>query len=295
MNQREYEREGTESRTPFVQELGTVRVNQLIARDTWRLRIECPSIAARIRPGQFVMMRVSGRTDPLLARPYALFDLGPVESGSRASSIEIVYLVVGNGTRALAGLLPGDRVDLWGPLGNTFPEHVTGHLVIVAGGIGQTPFVGVIRELLGLRVYGGIRPAKRPRKVTVLYGTRTKEFLAGVAEFEATGATLRIATDDGSAGHRGYVTELVSAELASSDPPEAIFGCGPEPMLERLARIAAEANIPCWVSLETKMACGYGVCFSCVAPIKDQTGWDYRRVCLEGPIFPAARIEWDSM
>ncbi|MFO0946760.1 MAG: dihydroorotate dehydrogenase electron transfer subunit [Planctomycetota bacterium] len=271
--------------------------NRRIAKDTFRLRIHSPQVAETILPGQFIMVRPTGRTDPLLARPYALYAVTG-DGGVSASCVDIVYLVLGNGTRTLATLRQGDAVDLWGPMGNTFPVDVpalsNGHLLIVAGGIGQTPFVAVLEELLGQRSFGRSRQVIRPRKLTVTYGVRTAEYLAGVEDFQSTGAIVRIATDDGSAGHRGFVTDLVQEELDSDDPPTILFGCGPEPMLERLAKMAWDRSVPAWVSLETKMACGYGVCFSCVCPVRDDSGWDYRRVCLEGPVFPSSQIAWEA-
>lgn len=276
---------------------GRVLENRSIARDTFQLRVAAPRIAEAIFPGQFVMIRPVGRTDPLLARPYALYAVIS-DPGENGPCLEIVYLVLGNGTRALASLRAGDVVDLWGPMGNTFPvdrpELAGGHLLVVAGGIGQTPFVAVIDELLGRKSFAGGRQVHVPRKITVAYGVRSKDYLAGVGDFQATGAIVRVATDDGSAGHAGFVTDLVQQEIESEDPPTILFGCGPEPMLERLAGMAAANKIPAWISLETKMACGYGVCFSCVCPVVEESGWDYRRVCLEGPVFPANRIAWNA-
>jgi dihydroorotate dehydrogenase electron transfer subunit len=189
----------------------------------------------------------------------------------------------------LAVLRPGDRVEVWGPLGNGFPElGGLDHVALVAGGIGQTPFLAHIRELLGTRGYGG-RPARRAaRRVSVYYGVRTAALAAGVEDFRAAGASVHLATDDGSLGYRGFVTQL----LERDGPPQHLVGCGPEPMLRALAELAARWAVPCHLSLETPMACGVGICFSCVTRVKTAEGWDYRRVCVEGPVFDAACLAW---
>lgn len=278
----------------------TARVvhNPPIARDTLRLRLRAPEMARRILPAQFIMIRPSFGVDPLLARPFALYDTAD-DADDEPATIDVVYLVVGNGTQALARLHAGDQVDVWGPLGNTFPESPPGSLLLVAGGVGQTPFLAVARERLGLRRYGATSRSATVRadSIEMFYGVRSADLLAGVADFTRAGVHVSVATNDGAAGHRGYVTDLVTRRLedASAPPPAAIFGCGPEPMLARLADIARIADVPCWVSLESRMACGYGVCFSCVCPLHQSDGWDYRRTCVEGPIFPAEAVAWDQV
>lgn len=279
---------------PPLQQRGEVVENVAIARDTFRVRIQQPQIAARILPGQFVMIRVPGRSDPLLARPLALYDTVD-DSGGEPSAIDLVYLVMGNGTRALSRLKPGDSVDLWGPLGNTFPMlERSDRLMIVAGGIGQTPFLSIIRELMQQRRYGDRRVVDRPESITFAWGVRSVDYLGGIEDFRQTGIEVQVATDDGSAGHQGYVTDLL-VEAIDAQQPTVIFGCGPKPMLKTLAQITHQHSIRCWVSLETKMACGYGVCFSCVCPVNEAEGWDYRRVCIDGPVFPSTSIAWPEL
>ncbi len=266
--------------------------NVRLARDTYRVRFECPALARRIVPGQFVMLKIAGLNDPLLGRPLALYDtvLGP---DGEAIGIDVVYLVLGKMTRRLSAMAPGQELDVWGPLGNGFPPQKTGHLVMVAGGIGQTPFPALAREHLGQGTYGEPRRAVAPvDKVTLCYGARTADYLAGLEDFKRLGIELHISTDDGSAGHHGLVTDLLKQVLAAAQGPRIVC-CGPEPMMEAVAHIAAEQGVPCQVSLETPMACGIGICFSCVAKVRDESGdWDYRRTCVEGPIFDAERIVW---
>jgi dihydroorotate dehydrogenase electron transfer subunit len=267
--------------------------NVQVARDTYRVRLLCPDIARRILPGQFVMLRLAGVNDPLLGRPLALYDTVVDEQGAPIG-IDVVYLVVGKLTSRLARLSTGASLELWGPLGNGFVPQQTEHLVMVAGGIGQTPFVGMAREALGKRTYGEPGRAVKPtNRVTLCYGARNREYHAGVADFEQLGVDVRLSTDDGSAGHHGLVTDLLRELLAEQKENLRVVCCGPEPMMEAVARIASEARIPCRVSLETPMACGIGICFSCVVKVLQDDGeWDYKRTCVEGPVFEAEKIVW---
>jgi dihydroorotate dehydrogenase electron transfer subunit len=236
------------------------------------------------------MLRLPDRSDPLLGRPFALYDT-VLDPDRRPVALDVVYLVVGKMTGLLAQLRPGDRVETWGPLGNGFPDlDGLDRVALVAGGIGQTPFLAHVRELLGCRGYGG-RPARRMvREASLYYGVRTADLAAGAEDFRAAGAAVHLASDDGSLGFRGFVTQL----LETHGPPQHLVGCGPEPMLRALARLAVRWGVPCHVSLETPMACGVGVCFSCVTRVKTADGWDYRRVCIDGPVFDAAELAWDA-
>jgi dihydroorotate dehydrogenase electron transfer subunit len=267
-----------------------VTENVLLARQTYRLRLHSPELARAIRPGQFLMLRLPGTSDPLLGRPFALYDT-VLDAQGQAAALDVVYLVVGKLTGLLAGLRPGDPVEVWGPLGNGFPE-LSGldHVGLVAGGIGQTPFLAYVRELLGQRGYGG-RPARRAvQRVSLSYGVRTAELAACVEDFRSAGAVVHLASDDGSLGFRGFVTQL----LEKHEPPRHLVGCGPEPMLKALTALARRWNVPCHLSLETPMACGVGICFSCVTRVRTEDGWDYRRVCVEGPVFDAACLAWEG-
>lgn len=263
-----------------------------MATNTWRMRIHAPEIAGQILPGQFFMVKAPDRSDPLLGRPFALFETYADADGN-VTELDFGYIVIGKLTSLLTSLKAGDEVELWGPLGNGFPPPPAGHLVVVAGGIGQTPFLSVLREALGQRNYGRPVPT-RPDKLTFCYGVRSASFLAGVEDFRLPGVDVRIATDDGSTGHKGYVTQLLDEVLKAESGPVTVYCCGPEPMLHAVAKLTAAASVPCLVSLETPMACGFGACFSCVTRVKQDDGtWDYRRVCVEGPVFKADELIWD--
>lgn len=274
-----------------VQCRATVEEHSVMARNTRRMRLRCPELARQIVPGQFFMVRLPGLNDPLLGRPFALYDV--YGDADEPEGVDFGYVVVGKMTSLLATVVPGTDVEVWGPLGNGFPPPPAGHLVIVAGGIGQTPFLAVVREALGRRVYP--RPpsaaVRTPSRVTLCYGVRSRDCLAGVADFEAEGIDVRIATDDGSAGHSGFVTDLLKQLLSEPSRPDAVYCCGPEPMMRAVGKLAGSAAVPCWLSLETPMACGFGACFSCVTRVRQDDGtWDYRRVCVEGPVFPASQL-----
>ncbi len=274
----------------FLQTTAPIIANRRLARDTHLIRLEAAELARRIRPGQFVMLRPTGGSDPLLGRPVALYDTY-LDAHGEPAGIDVVYLVVGKMTRRLAALRPGDALVTWGPLGNGFPDPVgDDHVGLVAGGIGQTPFLAHIRALLGTRGYGGQPKRQHVRRVSLYYGVRTAELAAGADDFRAAGATVHLATDDGSLGFRGFVTQL----LEQHEMPQHLFGCGPEPMLHALARLAQGRGTPCHLSLETPMACGVGICFSCVTQVKTAEGWDYQRVCVDGPVFDATYLRWDD-
>lgn len=267
--------------------------NLAIARDTFRLRFAAPAMARRVLPGQFFMVRISDCDDPLIGRALAAYDVINDAKGE-PKLIDVVYIVKGKFTTRAAKLKAGDRIDVWGPLGNGFPPGPAAHVIMVAGGIGQTPFVALAKEALGRQRFGDPpREVPHAEKVTLCYGARTADYLAGLADFEAAGVDLRISTDDGSRGNHGLVTDLLQQTLDEDATNCHIVCCGPEPMMEAVSRIARRRDVPCQVSLETPMACGIGICFSCVAKVRDDDGqWDYKRTCVEGLVFDAERITW---
>jgi dihydroorotate dehydrogenase electron transfer subunit len=275
----------------------TIEENTVVASDTYRVRFACPEIARRTTPGQFVMLRLAGCNDPLLGRPLAVYAITPDVAG-RPTFVDLVYLLVGKMTHRLADLQPGVKLEAWGPLGNGFsfadsPKPVE-HLVMVAGGIGQTPFLSLAREHLGLQTFGDPpRMVAKAQKVTLCYGAKNKDYFAGLDDFRRAGVDVRLSTDDGSLGLPGLVTSLIPPVVRESPWPCQIVSCGPEPMLAAVRETAETLNVPCQVSLESPMACGIGICFSCVKKIRGADGqWDYRRTCVEGPVFNAADVEF---
>jgi len=256
------------------------------------MRLDDPEMAATIRPGQFLMVRPETGSDPLLGRPFAVYDVTWDECGTPVA-VEIVYLVLGAGTAALARQRHGDRVRIWGPLGNGFGAPPGGDVVFVAGGIGQTPFLALGRWWLGAASYAGesFADASRCSSATLFYGARDASYLAGLDDFRAAGIHVEVATDNGTAGHHGYVTDLLTSRLERGGRPSHVVGCGPVPMLKALTKVVTREGISCDLSLENHMACGFGACFSCVTPIRQEDGTsDLRRVCVEGPIFDAKDV-----
>lgn len=266
-----------------MQVLGSVISQRCLAEETFCLRISVPAIADQFLPGQFLMIRPLDGTDPILGRPFAVYDI--IRETGSAVAIEFVYHVVGKMTELMSHWSGGEEICVWGPLGNGFPVASAGHLMCVGGGIGYTPFPMVIRQALA------DGPTER---VTFCYAAQTKSKLADLEGLkEVPGVTVQLATDDGSQGHHGLVTDLVRKGLEGPavDRPDQVYCCGPEPMMKAVAKLCEQAGVPCWLSLETPMACGFGACFSCVTKVKTEDGWDYRRTCVEGPIFPAECLE----
>jgi dihydroorotate dehydrogenase electron transfer subunit len=283
-----------------------------VADRTWRIRIDCPALAATALPGQFAMLRIPDRADPLLGRPLAVYDVA-VDAAGRPRFVDFLYLVHGRFTTALARVSAGATLAVWGPLGNGFADLVpaTGHLLLVAGGIGQTALLALARERLGAACYGP--PSRRPSRagrVTFCWGARHAGMFGDVDDFRAAGCDVHLATLDGSAGSRGTVVDLLhglmddglaggrgkggTAPDGAGHAVSHVACCGPAPMMAAVAAWAARHGLGCHVSLEEPMACGVGICFTCVARVRDASGgWDYRRTCVEGPVFDAREIAWD--
>ena len=255
----------------------------------WRLILRVPGWPG-FRPGQFAMLSAGAqlaahRTDPLLPRPMAVYREQTARGGSE---VEILYKRVGRGTALLAEALPGQRVAIVGPLGRAFPPPQSGErVIVVAGGTGIASVYELAARLAG------------SHPVEVLFGARTASDLMAVEDFEALKIPLRVATEDGSAGVRGVVTDLLESALdgaaEGAEIPAAgcrVYVCGPTAMMRRSAEIASRREVPCVVALENTMACGFGVCLGCAAPLREG---GYALVCLEGPAFDAASIDWEKL
>jgi len=270
-----------------------VVAHRQVADRTWRIRIDCPALAATALPGQFAMLRIPDRSDPLLGRPLAVYDVA-ADGNGRPRFVDFLYLVHGRFTTALARLPAGAALAVWGPLGNGFAEVVPAadHLLLVAGGIGQTALLALARERLGAACYGPpSRTVPRAGRVTFCWGARHAGMFGDVEDFRAAGCDVHLATLDGSAGIRGTVVDLL--DRLPGPAATHVACCGPAPMMAAVAAWAARHGLGCHVSLEEPMACGVGICFTCVAKIRDASGsWDYRRTCVEGPVFDAAAIAW---
>ena len=241
----------------------------------YELSLCAPSVVARAHPGQFVAVRVGQGLDPLLRRPLSLSSWDH-HTGTLALWVERV----GRGTRALEELKPGDEVDLLGPLGRGFPPVSSqDELVVVGGGIGVAP----LRQLV-------VEAQKATEKIVVCLGARSRSHLLGVEELSGVGVRVEVATDDGSRGHHGLVTELMEKELKPG--LTRIMACGPWPMLNSVQKIATRLECEAYVSLEAYMACAVGACQGCAVKAGDKDG--YHRVCADGPVFSHAQIAWET-
>jgi dihydroorotate dehydrogenase electron transfer subunit len=248
------------------------------------LALEAPQIAAATEPGQFVMVKPGHDADPLLRRPFSVFQILRDERG-RGTGLTILSKGIGASTRKLYDLDPGARVQCLGPLGRPFtlPQKDT-DVWMVAGGVGLAPFATVAETL-----------AARDVALTLFYGARSDAELFHLEYFERLGVHLVLATEDGSRGERGRVTVPLGRALSQSDGdrPILLHACGPEPMLAAVAHLAAAHDRPCEVSVERVMGCGLGGCYSCVVPVRTPKGPHHVRSCLSGPVFDAATLVWD--
>ena len=247
--------------------------NSPVSKNCFQAIILAPRIAKAASPGQFVNVKVAGGPEPLLRRPISIHRVN-------GNKIEILYEALGPGTEILSRRKPGEMLDIIGPLGKGFDSSrltVRGSKIIVAGGMGAAPLLFLAEKL-------------RSRQVMVLIGASTKSQILCEKEFKRLGCDVKIATDDGSCGFKGRVTDLLKHLLrATSHKPQAtIYACGPRPMLRELSRISRKRKIPAQVSLEEHMACGIGACLGCVV----NTTEGYKRVCKDGPIFNAEEIIW---
>jgi dihydroorotate dehydrogenase electron transfer subunit len=249
-----------------------------LSPDAFLLFFESPSLYSEFTPGQFTMVRVPG-AGTLLRRPYSLCASNP-----EAKRFSLMVKVVGEGSRALTELAVGQEVDCLGPLGTSFdiPDEGT-RGVMVAGGVGIAPFFGFCQKLAHLN-----------RKGIVLLGGRQAHDLYLREEFEHLGMDVRCATEDGSFGHKGLVTERLD-EILSEEEPTRLYSCGPTGMLIRAAQLARDRGISHQVSIERRMGCGMGCCWGCVVYTRksgEEPG-EYRRSCTEGPVFDADEICWE--
>ena len=251
------------------------------------LTLVAPRTAEHARPGQFVHLLAGEDRSFPLRRPFSVHKVE--RPGTGMGTVEVVFDVVGAGTRALARLRPHDVVDALGPLGRPFdpPEGPAGCL-LVGGGYGTAPLFFLATELL----------ARRCRVDFVIWAATAGRLLDAM-EAKRLGHSLTVTTDDGSAGRRGLVTDPLAGLLASTGA-ERVYACGPMPMLAAVSRLAAAAGVPCQVAVEEQMACGTGICFSCVLPVGDGGGAGpgatrMARSCLEGPVFDGAAIAWAEL
>lgn len=253
------------------------------------LTIVAPDIGESIRPGQFVNIRCGKDRSNILRRPFSVYRVH--KRGGWASTIEIVFDVRGPGSAYLSELRSHASVDMIGPLGRGFqlPKR-RAHCLLVGGGIGATPLFFLADEL-----------RNEGHRVDLVMGARSANLLLNPIEARRLASVCSMTTDDGSAGDAGIVTDVIP-DVIERCHTEAIYACGPHPMLAAVSGVATAHKLPVQVAVEELMACGYGVCMTCVMPLrgkakKDQAPEDaivYARSCTEGPVFNGASVIWNG-
>ena len=241
------------------------------------LTCHAPELAAAARPGCFVNVKAEGEGyDPLLRKPFSVYAVD-ITSGN----VSLLFSVVGATTRTMARKQSGDIIDMVGPLGGslfTSDPRPNVHHICVGGGYGVPPLVFLAHEMRQAR-----------QDVAFLIGARTKDLLLCERELQDAGFRTLTATDDGSCGFQGLVTDRLQELLDAFQKPAAVYCCGPTPMMRAVAKLCLERGVACQVSMEVAMPCGVGVCMGCVLDLRDG-----RRVrcCTDGPVFSAEAIAW---
>jgi dihydroorotate dehydrogenase electron transfer subunit len=256
--------------------------NTRLSSDYNVIALAAPEIAATVAPGQFVMVKPGRGSDPLLRRPFSVFEI--LRENGHVTGLTLLSKRVGVTTRMLLDAVEGDVVSCLGPLGKPFePVDPPADAWMVAGGVGLAPFATLTEVLV-----------ERGTPTTLFYGARSGRELFYLEWFASRGVRLVLTTEDGSTGERGRVTVPLERELQRATGSVTVYACGPEPMLEAVAHVSAKYGRRSQVSVERVMGCGMGGCYSCVIPVKDKTGGHhYVRSCIGGPVFNGADLAWD--
>ncbi|OGX24513.1 MAG: hypothetical protein A2Y03_03420 [Omnitrophica WOR_2 bacterium GWF2_38_59] len=244
--------------------------NEKLTSRFYRMSFDAGKTIGKVVPGQFIHVRINDMLDPFFRRPFSIF--------RAKENIEVLYEVVGDGTRILSSKKKGDVVDIIGPLGKGFrlPPKKIKQVVMIAGGVGVAPFLALSDEL-----------KKMNYELLLLYGGRTKEHIFNMKEYKANGCRVSVTTDDGSVGIKGRVSKLYST--IKDDPQTTyIYTCGPKPMMASVKEFAEKHGIDGQVSCEEVMACGVGVCKGC----STDTTSGYKTVCYDGPVFDIKDINF---
>ena len=263
----------------MIDQVSEIVFNKRVATDTFFIGLRSPQIAAEARPGQFVMIKVGQGIDPLLRRPFSI-------CGIREDDLVLIlYRVVGRGTTIMCDAREGESLSVLGPLGSGFEmPHKGESPILTAGGMGIAPLI-FLASIMG------------PGSFTFLAGFGSAEEIAATDEIGLSDLDLSLSTDDGSAGHRGLVTELLEDHLAgfNGNINPVVFACGPLPMLKEVAAITLDKDVLCQVSLEASMACGLGACQGCAIRKLSEQDIAYFHVCQDGPVFDVKSLDWEAL
>ncbi len=260
----------------MIEQDAIVEFNQRVALDTFLIRFRALKMAEAARPGQFVMIRAGNAQDPLLRRPFSICRV-------QGHKMQVLYRVVGRGTRALSEKRAGEFLSVVGPLGRgfRFPGRKR-QVILTGGGMGIAPLAFAAQSV-------------RPRHHRFLVGFGSAEQMMDTRLLGLNRQiNMVLATEDGSAGQKGLVTELLENELAVSKRA-TVFACGPTAMLKAVAAMTSRWNTPCQVSLESAMACGLGACQGCAVTAAPGKGRSYWHVCQDGPVFDADDLDWEAL
>ncbi len=276
--------------------------NKKMTENCWRVVLDAPQISSEVKPGQFIHVKIGGENGPLFRRPFSVFRRIPLREGY--FGIEIVYKVIGTGTRVMEGLRKGDTLDIIGPLGHGFElDRSKSVQVVVAGGTGAACLFLLSEEI-----------SKAGLPLKVLLGAETKASVLLKKEYAALKGDVMVSTDDGTFGFRGFVTQMLDQAFNEGKISRdcVIYSSGPEPMLKALASICKANHIPAQVSVERHMMCGIGACLACVCKVdpihlsekRDSESshiqsisgkeFGYALVCKDGPVFDIDEVIFDD-
>jgi dihydroorotate dehydrogenase electron transfer subunit len=262
--------------------------NRRLSADYNVVEFDAAAIARTAGPGQFLMIKTSRGLDPLLRRPFSIFEILRNNDGA-PRGVSIFNKHIGAGTSLLAQVEPGARLQILGPLGRPFePVDPPAEAWMVAGGVGLAPFVTLAEALVA-----------RGTRTMLFYGARRAEELYCIELFESLRVRVILATEDGTRGVHGRVTVPLESALRERPlgEPVKLFVCGPTSMMRACAELSFRYGRACDVSLEQVMGCGLGGCYSCVVPARTRDGGapHHTRTCIDGPVFDAQRVVWDAM
>ncbi len=250
--------------------------NTEIKEKLFKMTIESKAVIERALAGQFIYIRGNDQLAPLLRRPISICQINKEEG-----TFDIIYQVKKQGTEILSYKKKGDIVNFMGPIGSSFDMNTKyNNIIVIGGGIGIFPLLCLVNQ----------SPAERK---SAYLGFKDKKSIVLKKDFSEV-SHLKIATDDGSVGYKGFITNLLEADI-KEDKPDIIYACGPLSMIEKVVSIAKANNILCQVSMEQRMACGVGACLGCAIKIKDvEKGWVYKHVCKNGPVFWGDEVIFDE-